>query len=164
VNVVADSSPLVILAKLGCFDLLHRFYPRVYISPEVHNEVVVAGAGLPGAAEVANAAWIEGKPLRNQTDLVAAQEEYPFGLGEISSILLAKEIQAHEILLDDYNARKLARVEGLHVRGSVGLLEAFYVRGELTDLRAVFRQLLAHSYIDPRLLDLRLRTLNLPPL
>jgi predicted nucleic acid-binding protein len=164
VNAVADSSPLVILAKLGCFELLQRFYPRVYISPEVHNEVVVAGAGLPGAEEVANAAWIEVKTLRNQAELLAAQETYPLGLGEISTILLAKEIQADEVLLDDYNARKLARVEGFHVRGSVGLLEAFYQRGELPDLRAVFRQLLAHSYIDRRLLDLRLRSLNLPPL
>jgi uncharacterized protein len=164
VNAVADSSPLVILAKLGCFDLLHRFYPRVYISSEVHGEVVVAGAGLPGAAEVASAAWIEVKPVRNRTDLVTAQEQHPLGLGEISSILLAKEVQADEILLDDYNARRLARVEGFHVRGSVGLLETFYTRGELTDLRAVFRKLLVHSYIDPRLLDLRLRAFGLPPL
>jgi predicted nucleic acid-binding protein len=164
VNVVADSSPLVILAKLGCFDLLHRFYPRVHISPELRNEVVVAGAGLPGATEVAGAAWIEVKPLRNQTGLLAAQEKYPLGLGEISSILLAKEIRADVILLDDYHARKLARGEGFHVRGSLGLLEAFYARGELTDLRAVFRELLVHSYIDPRLLDLRLQALGLPPL
>lgn len=75
-----------------------------------------------------------------------------------------KEIQADEILLDDYNARKLARIEGFHVRGSVGLLKAFYIRGEPTDLRAVFRELLVHSYIDSRLLDLRLRGLGLPPL
>ena len=104
------------------------------------------------------------KQLRNQTDLLAAQDKYPLGVGEISTILLGKEIQASEILLDDYNARKLARVEDFHVRGSVGLLEAFYIRGHLTDLRAVFRQLQAHSYIDPRLLDLRLRALSLPPL
>jgi predicted nucleic acid-binding protein len=96
--------------------------------------------------------------------LLAAQENYPLGLGEISTILLAKEIQAAEILLDDYNARKLAWMEGFHVRGSVGLLEAFYIRGELTDLRAVFRELLVHLYIDSRLLDLRLRGLGLPPL
>jgi uncharacterized protein len=88
--------------------------------------------------------------------LLTAQEAYPLGLGEISTILLAKEIPADEILLDDYNARKLARAEGFHVRGSVGLLEAFYTRGELTDFRTVFRELLVHSYIDPRLLDLRL--------
>jgi predicted nucleic acid-binding protein len=48
--------------------------------------------------------------LRNQAELLAAQDKYPLGLGEISTILLAKDIQADEILLDDYNARKLARV------------------------------------------------------
>jgi hypothetical protein len=47
----------------------------------------------------------------------------------------------------------------------VGLLETFYIRGELTDLRSVFRRLLEHSYyVDPRLLDHRLRSLGLPPL
>ena len=55
--------------------------------------MVVAGAGLPGAEEVARARWIEVKPLRNQTDLLAAQQEYPLGLGEISTILHGKEIQ-----------------------------------------------------------------------
>ena len=54
---VADSSPLVILAKLGCFDLLNRVFPRLYISAEVHYEVVVAGAGLPVASEVSKAEW-----------------------------------------------------------------------------------------------------------
>jgi predicted nucleic acid-binding protein len=67
-------------------------------------------------------------------------------------------------LLDDYNARKLAKAEGLQVRGSVGLLETFYLRGYLPDLRTAFRQLLTHSYIDQRLLDLRLQSLGLPPL
>jgi predicted nucleic acid-binding protein len=164
VTVVADSSTLVILTKLDCFDLLNRLFPRLYISAEVHQEVVVAGAGLPGASEVAKAEWIEVKQLQNQADLLAAQEKYALGVGELSTILLGKEIQASAVLLDDYNARKLARAEGLQVRGSVGLLETFYLRGHLTDLRAAFQQLLTHSYIDQRLLDLRLRALGLPPL
>jgi hypothetical protein len=54
VTAVADSSPLVILTKLGCLDFLNRVFPRVYISNEVHYEVVVAGAGLPGASEVSH--------------------------------------------------------------------------------------------------------------
>lgn len=163
-TVVADSSPLVILAKFGCFDLLNRLFPRLYISSEVHHEVVVSGAGLPGASEVAKAEWIEVKQLQNQADLLAAQEKYALDVGELSTILLGKEIHANALLLDDYNARKLARAEGFQVRGSVGLLETFYLGGHLTDLRAAFRQLLEHSYIDQRLLDLRLRALGLPPL
>jgi predicted nucleic acid-binding protein len=164
VTAVADSSPLIILARLDCLDLLNKLFSRVYISTEVQHEVVVSGAGLPGTSEVEKAAWIEVKQLQDQADLLATQQKYALGLGEISTILLAKEIQATAALLDDYNARKLAKAEGLQVRGSVGLLETFYLQGHLSDLRAAFRQLLAHSYIDQRLLDLRLQALGLPPL
>lgn len=163
-TVVADSSPLVILAKLGCFDLLNKLFPRIYISTEVHYEVVVAGTGLPGAVEVAKAEWVEVKRLQNQADILAAQQMYALGAGEISTILLAKELRAEAVLLDDHNARKLAKADGLQVRGSVGIVETFYLRGYLADLRVAFRQLLAHSYIDQRLLDFRFRALGLPPL
>jgi predicted nucleic acid-binding protein len=83
----------------------------------------------------------------------------------MSTILLAKELGANPVLLDDYRARKLAKAEGLGVLGSVGLLETFYLRHYFSDLGSVFRQLLTHNvYIDQRLLDRRLRSLGLPPL
>jgi uncharacterized protein len=162
VTVVADSSPLVILTKLGCFDLLHRLFPRLYISRQVHHEVVVAGAGLPGASEVETADWIEVRTLENQADLLTAQQKYALGAGELSTILLGRELHASAVLLDDYRARKLATAEGLEVLGSVGLLETFYRRGYLSDLRSFFQQLLTHSYVDRRLLDRRLEALGLP--
>ena len=92
-TVVSDSSPLVILTKLGYFDLLNRLFSRVYISAEVHDEVVVVGTGLPGAAEVSNAKWIEVKQLQNPASLLAAQQKQALGLGEISTILLANSVR-----------------------------------------------------------------------
>jgi predicted nucleic acid-binding protein len=74
VTVVSDSSTLVILTKVDCFDLLNRLFPHPYISAEVHHEVVVSGAGLAGALEVAKAEWFEVKKLQNQKDLSAARE------------------------------------------------------------------------------------------
>jgi predicted nucleic acid-binding protein len=68
------------------------------------------------------------------------------------------------VLIDDYAARRLAEAEGLEVLGVAGLLEAFYLRGYLADVRDALRQLAMHSYIDPRLLDARLRALGLPQL
>jgi len=165
VTVVADSSPLVILTKLGCFDLLNRVFARVYISPEVHYEVVIAGAGLPGASEVSKAEWIEVKAVQNPAGLYSAQRKYGLGPGEMSTILLGKELSPNPVLLDDYRARKLAKAEGPEILGSVGLLETFYLRRYLTDLRSAFQQLLTHNvYIDQRLLDRRLRALGLAPL
>jgi uncharacterized protein len=165
VSVIADSSPLVILAKLGCFNLLRQLFPRVYISREVHAEVAVAGAGLPGASEVSNAEWIEVKAMEDEAGLHSAQRIYGLGPGEMSTILLANELGAELVLLDDYKARKVAKAEGLAILGSIGLLEAFYLRGYLTDLRSVFQELIAQNvYIDRRLLDRRLRSLGLAPL
>jgi predicted nucleic acid-binding protein len=161
---VADSSPLIILSKLDCFDHLHRIFTRVYISIEVYREVVVSAAGRPGALEVEKADWIETKTVQNTAGFLAAQEESSLGVGEISTIFLAKEIRADEVLLDDLAARRLGKVEGIEVLGSAGLLEAFYMGGYLSDLRNSFRLLLAHSYIDRRLLDRRLQALGLPPL
>ena len=45
-KVVADSSPLIILASLDCFDQLAKTYSRIFITTEVYSEIVVAGAGL----------------------------------------------------------------------------------------------------------------------
>ena len=116
------------LAKIRSFDHLQQLYSRLYITPDVYREVVVVGAGLPGASEVKKAEWIEVKPLQNQAGLLTARQRFPLGAGELSTILLGKELGANIVLLDDYDARRLAKAEGLQVRGSVGLLEAFYRR------------------------------------
>lgn len=164
-KVVTDSSPLVILTKLGCLDFLNRLFPPIYISAEVHHEVVIAGAGLPGASEVSKTEWIEVKAIQNPGGLSSAQRKHGLRPGEMSTILLAKELGANLVLLDDYRARKLAKAEGLGILGTVGLLESFYLRRYLTDLRSAFQKLLTHNvYIDQRLLDRRLRSLGLPPL
>jgi hypothetical protein len=73
-----------------------------------------------------------------------------------------------EWLGDGWQGQRLQRAptgqgEGLQVQGSVGLLETSYLRGYVGNLRAVFGQLLANSYVDQRLLNLRLRALGLLP-
>ena len=162
---VSNSSPLIILSRLEYFPLLNRLFSRLIISREVYKEVVVDGKGLPGAAEVAGASWIESRELHGPENVALLLKQHPLGAGELSAILLAKESKAHAVLLDDHQARQLAKSEGLTVLGTVGLLEAFYVRGYLPDLSAAFRRLLAEkAYIDQRLLDRRLKLLGLPTL
>ena len=123
--------------NLAALTLSISFFPRLYISQEVHYEVVIAGVGLPGSTEVSKAEWIEVKTVANPAGLYSAQQKYGSGPGEMSTILLAKELGANPVLLDDYKARKVAKAEGL---------------------RSVFQELLTHNvYIDKRLLDRRLR-------
>lgn len=163
--VVADSSPLIALAKVGCLDAVRQLYSRLHISTEVYTEVVVAGAGMPGASLVANSGWIEVTPIQDSGRLIEASAQHRLGLGELSTVVLGKELRADIALMDDLRARRLAKDSGLAIRGSVGILELLYHRGYLADLRKAFQDLVANDvYIARELLDERLRDLQLPPL
>jgi predicted nucleic acid-binding protein len=52
VNVVSDASALIDLARIGELDLLRRLYGELLIPEAVWREVVIEGAGQPGAEEV----------------------------------------------------------------------------------------------------------------
>lgn len=51
-TVVSNASPLIALARIGQLGALGKLYGTVHIPTEVHDEVVVAGAGMPGALAV----------------------------------------------------------------------------------------------------------------
>ncbi len=134
-------------------------------TPQVFAEVVETGAGLPGAAETAAASWIEVRPIKESRDLLPAQAQFALDLGELSSIVLAREIHAGLLLLDDLGARKIATREGLRVQGTVGVLEGCFVRGHLADLRLAYQKLLrSGAYLDRAFLEARLQKLKLKPL
>ena len=57
-TVVSSSGPLIAFAVIGQFDLLRQVYGSLSIPQAVYDEVVVQGAGQPGAAEVQGANWI----------------------------------------------------------------------------------------------------------
>jgi len=74
--VVSNSSPLILLSKLGHFDLLRRLFNQIAVSQEVWDEVVVRGAGRPGAAEAQQANWIRVASLSNPAQLAAWQTQH----------------------------------------------------------------------------------------
>ena len=138
---ISNASPLIILAKIGLLDLLLHLHGQVIISPDVHREVVVSGAGLPGSGQVASAQWIKVKDVREPARIARVAAGAGLGLGEASTVLLAQELRADLALIDDLKARKVAEAEGLKIRGSIGTLEAAFRKGHLSDLRQAFRHL-----------------------
>jgi hypothetical protein len=165
VIVVCDSSPLIALAKIDSFVLLQKLYGGLVISGEVYTEVVVAGAGLAGAADTSKSAWIEVRQIRNPADLTLAQTRFGLGVGELSTMLLAREIRADLVILDDLGARKLAQKEGFKVQGCIAILEAGFRKGFLPDLHRAYDEMLKRGvYLNRQLLNLSLKSFGLPPI
>lgn len=107
-KIVSNASPLITLARIGHLDSLPNLFPVVYIPTEVYNEVVIAGAGKPGALAVSKADWIQVSPVQDARALATAISASGLGAGETSAVLLAKELQAHLVLMDEWNGRRLA--------------------------------------------------------
>ena len=164
-KVVSNASPLITLARIGHLDLLRKLYDSIYISTEVYNEVVIAGAGLPGATAVSNADWIHVTPVRNSENLAKTISKIGLGAGEVSTAFLAKELAADLTLIDEWKGRRLATEEGLAVVGCVGILEELYRRNEIKDLRQAYLDLLNQNIrVDLRTLQSSLKYFGLDPL
>jgi len=67
VSVVSNASPLINLARIDQLDLLPRLYGELLIPEAVWEEVVIEGAGQPGADEVKAATWIKRQAVANRS-------------------------------------------------------------------------------------------------
>jgi predicted nucleic acid-binding protein len=138
--VVADSSCLIGLSKIGRLEILHDLFGAVLIPEKVYQEVVVSGKGRPGAEEVKNASWIETRAVQNQLAVKALQLH--LGGGESEAISLAVECGADFLILDDLRARQIAEELGLSVVGTVAALYKSSEKGLLGEnIQTVLEQL-----------------------
>ena len=141
--VVSDASPLITLARARHLELLHEFYGQILIPREVHEEVTVAGAGLPGADEVRRAPWIEVRSATSEHVGPAVKSACAgLGAGERSVIYLAVELNPALVLMDEERARRVTKTFGLPVVGSIAVLERGAHLKKVPDLRSVYLDLL----------------------
>ena len=140
--VVADSSPVIYLTRLGLFKVLRTLHDTVIVPLAVWEEVVVGGAGFPESDELQRAVadgWIEVKsPSASAASLGSGAAT--LGAGEIQAIQLAQESLAM-LVPDDSEARQFAELLGVRVTGTVGVLIRARNEGHVPELRPVLDRL-----------------------
>jgi len=120
VTIVSNASPLIGIARIDKLDLLRELYGELVIPEAVWHEVVVRGAGQPGAEQIKASEWISQARVENRTLVqVLAQD---LDVGEAESIALALELQAEILLMDERLGRQTADRLGLRYIGVIGIL------------------------------------------
>ncbi len=110
------------LAKINSLFLLKEMFQEIHVPEAVFREVTQDGWLKPGAEAVRKAPWILRKEVSDRIQvhfLMTVLEE-----GEAEVLVLAKELQADLILLDEEKARKSAVLAGFSVMGVIGILIA----------------------------------------
>jgi len=136
--VVTNSGPLIALASVGQLDVLRALYLSVLVPEAVWREVTEAGAGRPGARELAATSWTTRVTIDPPPDRLLTEE---LGDGEAEAITLAVRREAKLLLMDDRRGRRVAELAyRLRVKGVAGVLVAAKRRGFITTVRPLLER------------------------
>lgn len=141
--IVADTSPVNYLVLLEQTALLPALYTRVFLPPAVVLEL-----RDPEAPEAVQA-WAASLPswceVKRPASEVATSSLAHLGAGEQEAIVLAQELRADVLLIDEVDGRCAARARALTVTGTLGVLERAAERG-LIDLPSVLARLVTTTF------------------
>jgi predicted nucleic acid-binding protein len=133
--IVTNTSPVIVLARIGRLELLKELYGTVLMSPSVKVECIDRGkeAGARDVLEIEKGisqGWIQLVGLNKDETRRASRlmDDARIGPGEAEVLVLAKSRSALA-LLDDKEARAIAKSWGLEYTGTVMVLHEAFVKG-----------------------------------
>lgn len=144
--IVTDTAPLHYLILIEAAEILAQLYGSVLIPPAVQEEL-----SHPAAPDVVRA-WIAHRPSWLEVVSVSVPADsalLQLDAGERAAISLAFEKHAALLLMDDRDGVKVARLKGLEVVGTLGVLDQAAARG-LIDLETMFDRLQKTTFRAPR--------------
>ena len=119
--VVSNTTPLIGLASIQRFELLREIFGELIIAQAVYDEAVVAGREVGGAKrEVSTASWIRTINVKDRLAVDVLLDE--LDLGEAETIVLARELGADWVLMDEKKGRRKLTQMGLQKIGTLGIL------------------------------------------
>ncbi len=143
--VVCNTTPLIGLARIQQFDLLRVVFGELHISQAVYDEVVGAGREMGAAkGEVSEAAWIKVVQVHDRLAVDVLLDE--LDLGEAETIVLARELHADWVVMDERKGRRKLAQFGLNKIGTLGILLKAKQLGLIVSLRAEVEQLQQQSF------------------
>ncbi|MBM3889882.1 MAG: DUF3368 domain-containing protein [Verrucomicrobia bacterium] len=141
--VLCDASPLVYLHRIQCLDLLERLYGRVIVPAAVAAEIrrgLQLGHACP---RLESLSWVRVQSLPKNVFPLTVPD---LGPGEAELIALARMEPGSLAILDDTLARQVAKLNGVKVTGTAGVLLRAKQRGLITSVSERLNQLLAEGF------------------
>lgn len=139
--IVINSSPAINLGRaLGTLEVVAELYGRVVVPLEVMQEIEAGGNKDATADLLRGCSAIEVRGQRVATPGWLAHE---LDRGEAAVIQTALAEGILTVILDDLKARRAARLAGLEVTGSLGILVFSKQMGKLLSVREAIERMKA---------------------
>jgi hypothetical protein len=141
-SAVANTSPVILLAKIGKLDLVSVLYGEVVIPPAVAAEVRAKPDAVSQELEHFLQS-VEARSPKNKTLVRALSVN--LGAGEAEVIALATEMPGVLVIMDDAEGRRVADGLDLQVTGTVGVLVEGKARRCISTIAPLLDRLVAEG-------------------
>jgi predicted nucleic acid-binding protein len=135
--VVSDTSPLLNLARINKLEILGSLYHQVLIPHAVHQELTASGYDLVKSAPTP---WLIVATPKDQDRVRALRGD--LDPGEAEAIVLAIELHADLLLVDERRGRRIAASLGLQITGLLGVLADAKQAGLIDRIKPVLDELI----------------------
>lgn len=154
--IVSDTSVISNLLSLQQLALLVQLYQEVIIPEAVYQELAVLGEPMVQQLEQP---WLQVRQVTALTRVEALQKQARLDRGESEAIVLAQELQADLLLIDERRGRAEAQRLGIPITGLLGMLLEAKMKGLIPAVKPLMDQLIAESLfrVSPALYDLILQ-------
>lgn len=130
--VISNTSPIFYLHRLRLLDLLQKLYQKIIVPRAVVAELEAGRRRGEDVPEIDNCEWIETRAIQSPQILGLSTD---FGPGETEVLALALEEPESLIIMDEKLGRKIARLRGLRVTGTAGILLKAKQEGHISVVR-----------------------------
>lgn len=134
--VVSNTTPLIGLASVQQFSLLPKLFGEIHIPQAVYEEAYLAG-GVKYPIPTAD--WIKVVSVKDRLAVEVLLDE--LDLGEAETIVLARELNADWVLMDERKGRRKLDQLGVKKIGTLGILLKAKQLGILTAIKPAIETL-----------------------
>jgi predicted nucleic acid-binding protein len=151
--VVSNSTPLINFAAIDRLDILQSLFKQIIIPPAVWQELTGKGSLYISAENIKKAKWISVMPIEG--DNLLKMLKLKIDDGEAEAITLAIGTKASLILLDEIEARDIARSMNLNFMGSIGCLLTAKKAGIIPNIKTFLNKIIndARFWVSKELYD-----------
>jgi len=129
--VVSDTTAISGLIQVGRLELLRDVFGEVHVPEAVRDELLHSHPALP--------AFLQIDTVANRPEV--ARLEHELDLGEAEAIILARELRADLLLMDEKIGRRVAQREGVPIIGLMAVLVVGKQRGFIPSVRVAVGEL-----------------------
>lgn len=139
-EIVINTGPVIALvAATGTLSWLSELYGGVWVPHDVHSEILAGGPDVPELEALKGSGnVIRIQPALASTPPVLVRE---LDRGEASVIHTALERKIETVAIDEKAGRRVARLHGLKVTGSLGILVRARKHGHVNSLAQCIRKM-----------------------